>query len=155
MMRGIAAMLEAHHGVQVLDEGLEAAVALSHRYIPARQLPDKSVSVLDTACARVAVGQNAVPPELEQCRRRIEALETELAIIARERDLGVDVAARNRRARQARGGGDATRRAGAALGPGEGLVEADPRAPRRVAGRGRRWLGPSADVAELLRPRPS
>jgi type VI secretion system protein VasG len=99
MMRGIAAMLEAHHGVQVLDEGLEAAVALSHRYIPARQLPDKSVSVLDTACARVAVGQNAVPPELEQCRRRIEALETELAIIARERDLGVEVAARETAAR--------------------------------------------------------
>jgi type VI secretion system protein VasG len=99
MMRGIAAMLEAHHGVQVLDEGLEAAVSLSHRYIPARQLPDKSVSVLDTACARVAVGQSAVPAELEQCRRRIEALETELAIITRERDLGVDVAAREAAAR--------------------------------------------------------
>ena len=99
MMRGIAAMLEAHHGVQVLDEGLEAAVSLSHRYIPARQLPDKSVSVLDTACARVAVGQNAVPPELEQCRRRIEALETELAIITRERNLGVEVAAREAGAR--------------------------------------------------------
>jgi type VI secretion system protein VasG len=99
MMRGIASILEAHHGVQVLDEGLEAAVSLSHRYIPARQLPDKSVSVLDTACARVAVGQNAVPPELEQCRRRIEELETELAIIARERELGVEVAGRDISAR--------------------------------------------------------
>jgi type VI secretion system protein VasG len=99
MMRGIAGMLEAHHGVQVLDEGLEAAVSLSQRYIPARQLPDKSVSVLDTACARVAVGQSAVPPELEQCRRRIEALETELEIITRERGLGIDVATREAAAR--------------------------------------------------------
>ena len=88
MMRGIAPMLEDHHGVQVLDEAVEAAVALSHRYISGRQLPDKAVSVLDTACARVAIGQNALPPELEDCRRRIEALETELALIARERDLG-------------------------------------------------------------------
>ena len=64
--------------------GLEASVRLSHRYIPARQLPDKSVSLLDTACARVAISQHAVPAEVEDCRRRIEALETELEIIRRE-----------------------------------------------------------------------
>ena len=61
MMRGVASTMEKHHRVQVLDEALEAAVKLSHRYIPARQLPDKSVSLLDTACARVAISQHAVP----------------------------------------------------------------------------------------------
>ena len=73
MVRGVASMLEKHHRVQVLDEALEAAVRLSHRYIPARQLPDKAVSLLDTACARVAISQHAVPPQLEDCRRTIEA----------------------------------------------------------------------------------
>lgn len=71
MMRGIASMLEGHHRVQVLDEGIEAAVSLSARYIPARQLPDKSVSLLDTACARVAVSQHAVPAQVDDCRRRL------------------------------------------------------------------------------------
>ena len=78
MMRGIASPLEKHHRVQILDEAIEAAVRLSHRYIPARQLPDKSVSLLDTAAARVAVSQHAVPPAVDDCRRRIQALETEL-----------------------------------------------------------------------------
>ena len=64
MMRGMASTLEKHHRVQMLDEAIEAAVKLSHRYIPARQLPDKSVSLLDTACARVAVSQHAVPAEV-------------------------------------------------------------------------------------------
>jgi type VI secretion system protein VasG len=94
MMRGIASMLEAHHKVQVLDEGIEAAVNLAARYIPARQLPDKSVSVLDTACARVAISQHAVPPEVDDSRKRIDALETELAIIDRDETAGYDVAAR-------------------------------------------------------------
>lgn len=91
MMRGIASMLESHHRVQVLDEGIEAAVQLSARYIPARQLPDKSVSLLDTACARVAVSQHAVPAEVDDCRRRIEALTTELEIIERDETAGYDV----------------------------------------------------------------
>jgi type VI secretion system protein VasG len=91
MVRGVASVLEKHHRVQVLDEALEAAVRLSHRYIPARQLPDKAVSLLDTACARVAVSQHAVPAQLEDCRRSIEALETELGIIAREEAVGIDV----------------------------------------------------------------
>ncbi|RVT84123.1 type VI secretion system ATPase TssH [Rhodobacteraceae bacterium CCMM004] len=94
MMRGIASMLENHHKVQVLDEGIEAAVELSARYIPARQLPDKSVSVLDTACARVAVSQHAVPAEVDDARKRIEALTTELEIIARDETAGYDVEAR-------------------------------------------------------------
>ncbi len=94
MMRGLSATLEAHHNVQVLDEALEASVKLSHRYIPARQLPDKSVSLLDTTCARVAISQHAVPPEVEDSRRRIEALETEMRIIHREQDLGIDARAR-------------------------------------------------------------
>ncbi|QYK48788.1 MAG: type VI secretion system ATPase TssH [Phycisphaeraceae bacterium] len=94
MMRKMAGMLERHHKVQLLDEGIEAAVRLSHRYIPARQLPDKSVSLLDTACARVAIGQHAVPPEVEDTRRRIQALETEIEIIGREEAVGVEHTAR-------------------------------------------------------------
>ena len=90
MMRAVASNLEKHHRVQVLDEALDAAVRLSHRYIPERQLPDKAVSLTDTACARVAISQHAVPPELEDCRRRIQALETELEIINREIAAGID-----------------------------------------------------------------
>ncbi|MDR2663475.1 MAG: type VI secretion system ATPase TssH [Treponema sp.] len=90
MMRGIAATLEAHHKVTILDEALSAAVKLSRRYIPARQLPDKSVSILDTACAKVALSQNAEPAELEYCRRRIEALELEKEILSREEAGGFD-----------------------------------------------------------------
>jgi type VI secretion system protein VasG len=95
MMRGIALALEAHHGVQILDEAVEAAVRLSHRYLPARQLPDKSVSLLDTACARVAVSQHATPPEVDDARKRIEALKTELEVIAREAAIGIDTTARH------------------------------------------------------------
>jgi type VI secretion system protein VasG len=94
MLRGVASTLEKHHRVQLLDEALDAAVRLSHRYIPARQLPDKAVSLLDTACARVAVSQHATPPEVEDCRRRIEGLETELEIIGREEAAGFDVGSR-------------------------------------------------------------
>ncbi|EGV31183.1 type VI secretion ATPase, ClpV1 family [Thiorhodococcus drewsii AZ1] len=94
MMRGMASTMEQHHQVQILDEALEASVRLSHRYIPARQLPDKSVSLLDTACARVAISQHAVPPEVDDCRKRIAALENELAIIGRETAVGVETAER-------------------------------------------------------------
>ncbi|MGC1548891.1 MAG: type VI secretion system ATPase TssH [Rhodanobacter sp.] len=94
MMRGVASVMEKHHRVQILDEALEASVKLSHRYIPARQLPDKAVSLLDTACARVAISQHAVPPEVDDTRKRIQALETELGIIAREKTVGVNVAER-------------------------------------------------------------
>src|SRR5664279_158353 len=94
MLRGVATVLEKHHRVQLLDEAIESAVKLSHRYIPARQLPDKAVSLLDTACARVAVSQHAIPAEVEDCRRRIESLEIEEGIIDRESAVGVNVGAR-------------------------------------------------------------
>ena len=100
MVRGVASMLEKHHRVQVLDEALEAAVRLSHRYIPARQLPDKAVSLLDTACARVAISQHGVPPQLEDCRRTIEALQTELEIIGREEAVGIDADERRKAAEE-------------------------------------------------------
>ncbi|HEY6438400.1 MAG TPA: AAA family ATPase, partial [Acetobacteraceae bacterium] len=102
-MREIVLPLERHHQVQILDEAIEAAVRLSHRYIPAGQLPDKSVRLLDTAAARVAVSQHAVPPAVEDCRRRIQALETELAIIGRESAIGIGVVAREASAREALG----------------------------------------------------
>ncbi len=95
MLRGVASVLEKHHRVQLLDEAIEAAVKLSHRYIPARQLPDKAVSLLDTACARVAVSQHATPPDVEDCQRRIEALTTESEIIGREESIGIDVTKRS------------------------------------------------------------
>ena len=91
MMRGVVSIMEKHHQVQILDEALEAAVRLSHRYIPARQLPDKSVSLLDTAAARVAISQHAVPVEVDNCRKQITALMTELEIIAREKAVGIDI----------------------------------------------------------------
>jgi type VI secretion system protein VasG len=100
MVRGVASVLEKHHRVQVLDEALEAAVRLSHRYIPARQLPDKAVSLIDTACARVAISQHAVPPQLEDCRRAIEALDTELEIIGREEAVGVNATERRKSAEE-------------------------------------------------------
>src|SRR5471030_2689595 len=94
MMRGVASTMEKHHKVQILDEALEAAVKLSHRYIPARQLPDKSVSLIDTACARVAVSLHATPAEVDDSRKRIDALNTELAIIAREKAIGIAIGKR-------------------------------------------------------------
>ena len=88
MMRGLANTLEKHHKVRVLDEAVEAAVRLSHRYISGRQLPDKSVSVLDTACARVAIGQTATPAAMEDCQRTISQIETETRVLERESAVG-------------------------------------------------------------------
>ena len=90
MMRAVAAPFEKHHCVQILDEAIDSAVRLSHRYISGRQLPDKAVSLIDTASARVAVSQHAVPAQVDDCRRRIQALETEVAILGREAAVGVD-----------------------------------------------------------------
>src|SRR5687768_10631200 len=90
MIRGLSPVLEKHHHVQVLDAALEAAARLSHRYIPSRQLPDKAVSLIDTACARVAISQHATPPQVEDCHRIIEALRTEQGILEREAELGID-----------------------------------------------------------------
>ncbi len=127
MMRGIASMLEKHHKVQVLDEGIEAAVNLSARYIPARQLPDKSVSVLDTACARVAISQFAVPAEVDDSRRRISALDTELEIIGRDETAGYDV--EERRA---------------------AVTHAKAEEETRLAGLTERWEAEKAVVEEIL-----
>ncbi len=127
MMRGVASTMEKHHQVQILDEALEAAVRLSHRYIPARQLPDKSVSLIDTACARVAVSLHATPAEVDDSRKRIEALQTELAIIGREGAIGIDTAKR---------GSDAA-----------ALLEEE---QTRLAGLEERWGAERALVDELL-----
>ncbi|MBI9082849.1 MAG: type VI secretion system ATPase TssH [Desulfobacterales bacterium] len=90
MLRGVVANLEAHHRVTVLDEAVWDAVRLSNRYITGRQLPDKAISVLDTACARVAVGQNSTPPEIEDAVKRGQQLELEIAILGREQASGHD-----------------------------------------------------------------
>jgi len=90
MLRSMSSVMEKHHQVTLLDEALEAAVKLSHRYIPARQLPDKAVSVLDTAAARVAVSQYAIPAEIEDCEKQRQALDVELAILERESRIGID-----------------------------------------------------------------
>ncbi len=89
MLRGLTGPMEKHHKVRISDEAIVAAVNLSHRYIPARQLPDKAVSLLDTACARVAISQSSIPAAIEDTRVRIAALTQEKDAIARERDLGV------------------------------------------------------------------
>jgi type VI secretion system protein VasG len=90
MMRGLTESLENHHKVRVLDEAVAEAVKLSHRYITGRQLPDKSVSVLDTACARVAIGQGAIPAAVEDGERRVTQLATETSALERESATGVD-----------------------------------------------------------------
>ncbi|MGA2501466.1 MAG: AAA family ATPase, partial [Tepidisphaeraceae bacterium] len=94
MMRAVATSFEKHHKVQILDEALEAAVRLSARYIPAAQLPDKAVKLIDTASARVAISQHAVPAEVDDARRRIQVFETELGILGRETNVGMDHKAR-------------------------------------------------------------
>src|SRR6516225_4608507 len=90
MIRGLSPVLENHHKVDVLDEALVAAARLSHRYIPSRQLPDKAVSLIDTACARVALSQRARPAQVEDAERAIAALQTELEILGRETAVGLD-----------------------------------------------------------------
>jgi type VI secretion system protein VasG len=84
MVRGLVATFAAHHGVTVLDDAVRAAVTLSHRYIPARQLPDKAISLLDTACARVAMSLHAPPAVVERLRAQIAALRVELDLLDSE-----------------------------------------------------------------------
>ncbi|MGD1078685.1 MAG: type VI secretion system ATPase TssH [Candidatus Sulfotelmatobacter sp.] len=90
MLRGIVPSLEKHHKVRILDEGLTAAVHLSHRYLAGRQLPDKAVSVLDTACARLALGQSATPPAIEDSVRQIDDFAVQKRILERESAVGTD-----------------------------------------------------------------
>ncbi|MBN9515759.1 MAG: type VI secretion system ATPase TssH [Alphaproteobacteria bacterium] len=94
MIRGLVDTLEHHHKVRIVDEAVSEAVRLSARYIPARQLPDKAVSLIDTACARVAMSQNAVPAPIDDRRRRTDLIDTELRIIEREMASGLDHTAR-------------------------------------------------------------
>jgi len=90
MLRAGVGALEKHHNVRILDDGLEAAVKLSHRYIADRQLPDKAVSVLDTACARLALGQNTTPPPVEDAQRLLDDLAIQARVLEREATVGAD-----------------------------------------------------------------
>jgi type VI secretion system protein VasG len=90
MLRGVVPALEKHHNVRILDEGLAAAVRLSHRYLPDRQLPDKAVSVLDTACARLALGQSSIPPAIEDAQRKLDDFAVQTRVLEREVAAGAD-----------------------------------------------------------------
>ncbi|MFP5392938.1 MAG: type VI secretion system ATPase TssH [Gammaproteobacteria bacterium] len=94
MLRGMAPLMEKHFGVRVFDEAITEAVRLSHRYIMGRQLPDKAISVLDTACAKVALGQNATPALLENLTRKLERIAAEAGALQREQASGGAHAAR-------------------------------------------------------------
>ncbi len=94
MMRGIVGSLEKHHNVRILDEGVAAAVRLSQRFLAGRQLPDKAVSVLDTACARLALGQNSTPAAIEDAGREIDDLAVQTRVLEREVSTGADHAER-------------------------------------------------------------
>ncbi len=94
MLRGLVSSLERHHNVRILDEAVAAGVSLSHRYIAGRQLPDKAVSVLDTACARLSLGQNATPPAVEDATREIDDLAVQIRVLEREAATGTDHAQR-------------------------------------------------------------
>lgn len=90
MLRGIVQALEKHHGLRILDEAVTSTVKLSHRYIAGRQLPDKAVSVLDTACARLSLGQNTTPPRIEDLQRKIDSLEVQKRVLDRETKVGAN-----------------------------------------------------------------
>ena len=109
MMRGVVDTLERHHGVRILDEAVEACVRLSHRYISGRQLPDKCLALLDTACARVGMSQSATPGAVEDARRRIDALATEVRILQREQRGGGGNAPALEAAQAAQAGAEAAR----------------------------------------------
>lgn len=90
MMRGLVDTLQKHHKIEILNEAVEDSVRLSNRYISGRQLPDKSVSLLDTACARVAIGHTTVPPAIEDCQRTVDLTSTAIEILQRESAIGTD-----------------------------------------------------------------
>jgi type VI secretion system protein VasG len=94
MLRGIVAALEKHHNLRIMDGAVTSTVRLSHRYLAGRQLPDKAVSVLDTACARLALGQNTIPPAVEDSQRRIDDLKVQKQILDRETTVGENHAER-------------------------------------------------------------
>ncbi len=88
MLRGMVPLMEKHFGIRVLDEAVTEAVRLSHRYISGRQLPDKAISVLDTACAKVALGQSATPALIDEADKRLLREKAELAALEREAASG-------------------------------------------------------------------
>ena len=90
MLRGIVNSLEKHHNVRILDEAVQSATKFSHRYLAGRQLPDKAVSVMDTACARLSLGQNATPPLIEDATRQVDDLDVQQRVLEREVAVGVD-----------------------------------------------------------------
>ena len=90
MLRGIVKSLEKHHDLRILDEAIVSTVKLSHRYLAGRQLPDKAVSVLDTACARLSLGQNSQPETLENVLREVDSLEVQKRILEREQTVGAN-----------------------------------------------------------------
>jgi type VI secretion system protein VasG len=90
MLRGIVSSLEKHHNVRILDEAVRSATKFSHRYLAGRQLPDKAVSVMDTACARLSLGQNATPPLIEDAMRQVDDLDVQQRVLERETAVGVD-----------------------------------------------------------------
>ena len=108
MLRGIVPLMEQHFGIRVLDEAITEAVRLSHRYISGRQLPDKAVGVLDTACARVALGQTATPALIEDTRKRLERIDAEYGALEREAAAGVPHAPRLAELREQRSQSQAT-----------------------------------------------
>ena len=103
MLRAMAPLMEKHFNVRVYDEAITEAVRLSHRYISGRQLPDKAISVLDTACAKVALGQNATPALLDNLAKRLDRIDAEIASLAREESGGASHTARLAELRAARG----------------------------------------------------
>ncbi|KAG1398688.1 hypothetical protein G6F59_013440 [Rhizopus arrhizus] len=90
MLRGMVGLMEAHFNIRVLDEAVTDAVRRSHRYISGRQLPDKAVSGLDTACAKVALGQSATPAIIEDTRKHLDRLQAEISALQRETAGGSD-----------------------------------------------------------------
>ena len=90
MLRGLVPVMEKHHKVFISEQALESAVHLSHRYITARQLPDKAVALLDTACARVAMSQASIPNTIEQLVNRFSEIEAQVLMLNREQKTGLD-----------------------------------------------------------------
>ncbi|KGW74351.1 type VI secretion ATPase, ClpV1 family [Burkholderia pseudomallei MSHR2990] len=102
MLRGMAALMERHFNVRVLDDAITEAVRLSHRYISGRQLPDKAISVLDTACAKVALAHSSTPAAIDDAKKRIERIDAEIAALEREAASGAAHDARLAELREAR-----------------------------------------------------
>ncbi|HEX5341642.1 MAG TPA: type VI secretion system ATPase TssH [Duganella sp.] len=150
MLRGMAPLMEKHFGVRVYDEAITEAVRLSHRYIMGRQLPDKAISVLDTACAKVALGQNATPARIESLSRQIERIDAEAAALQREQaEGGAAPTARLQELRDSRAATDQQLKALSERWEREKALTADIIAARAAAGDGTQARDIQALVAEL------